>query len=101
MTRWQIVGLVLFVLGMLNFLTFVAVDATIGGDALNGKTENGHYFVMDHGHYTEVSHGLWVYSAIHAGSVFFTQPLGIFGGLLWGYPKLRREGNWSGSRRLN
>jgi hypothetical protein len=52
-----------------------------GGDALNGKKEGGRYFLMSHGHYTEVSERFFEYSSIHASSVWITHPAAIFGGM--------------------
>ena len=59
-----------------NFAVFLAVNVSIGGDALNGKTAGGHYYLNNHGRYTEVSHAVFVYSACHAsaailGMIFF------------------------------
>jgi hypothetical protein len=51
---------------VLNFLLFCVIGVCIGGDALNGKTENGRYFLSMNGRITEVSRGLWLYSRYHA-----------------------------------
>jgi hypothetical protein len=69
MKDWQL-KLVIY-LGLLNFITFLVVDFLIGGDAPNGKVENGHYYINQHGTFTEVSHAVFVYSAIHAYSALF------------------------------
>ena len=63
---------------LLNFMSFIAMDNVLGGDALNGKYGGGHYFLNNHGHFTEVSRGVFIYSAVHATSAF----LGI-AGMLW------------------
>jgi hypothetical protein len=49
-----------------NFVLFVAVATHTGGDALNGYTRAGHYFVCEHGTCTEVSAHFWRYSYWHA-----------------------------------
>ena len=50
----------------LNFAVFWCVASLIGGDALNGKVVRGAYFLRDHGRYTQVGVGTWLYSAAHA-----------------------------------
>jgi hypothetical protein len=79
---------VLCVIAILNFASFWIIAVVSGGDALNGKAEGGHYFLMSHGRYTEVSKAFFDYSAIHATSVWITHPAVIFGGT-WFY--LRRK----------
>ncbi len=66
-----------------NFLVFWIVAVFIGGDALSGGVRNGRYFLSSHGHLTEVSHGVFVYSLCHILSVFITHPLGFICGLIW------------------
>ena len=78
---------VVFIVAIVNFAVFVLVAMRIGGDALNGKVENGHYLLNSHGTYTEVSHRLFLYSQIHASSLFVTHPLG----LLVGFRAKRRK----------
>ncbi|MCJ2184153.1 hypothetical protein MTR62_15850 [Novosphingobium sp. 1949] len=51
-----------------NFAAFLVIDTVIGGDALSGRIANGVYFLGNHGHFTPVSHALYLYSAIHAYS---------------------------------
>ena len=49
-----------------NFFAFVVVAILIGGDALSGKVEAGRYYLGQHGTYTEVSRGTFLYSGFHA-----------------------------------
>jgi len=72
-----------FALGIVNFIAFFAISVMIGGDALNGKIVNGHYFLGSHGHFTEVSANVFDYSAWHARSLIITHPLAIFAAYLW------------------
>jgi len=51
-----------------NFLLFVFASVYLGGDALNGYVQEGHYFLCAHGGCTEVSHSVWTYSYWHAVS---------------------------------
>jgi hypothetical protein len=55
---------------ILNFIAFFIGWAYLGGDAVNGKEQNGHYYVSDKGRLTEVTHGEYVYSRIHVASLF-------------------------------
>ena len=62
----------MFTTFLINFAIYIGVGTVIGGDAFNGKVENGHYYVMWHGKYTEVSSAVWHYSRIHTISIFIT-----------------------------
>jgi hypothetical protein len=61
---------VLGVLFLANFATFFVVALYLGGDALNGYAENGHYFLRLHHQITEVSQPVFEYSWWHAVSLF-------------------------------
>lgn len=54
------------VLVMVNFFTFIGASVYLGGDALNGYVQAGHYFLCAHGHCTAVSSSVWHYSWWHA-----------------------------------
>ena len=60
------------VLAALNFVVLLIITAQIGGDAMNGKIEAGHYFVGNHGVYTEVSRRVWILSYLRTLSTIFT-----------------------------
>jgi len=62
--KWVLTPTVVLV--MINFFTFIAISEHLGGDAMNGYTNAGHYFVCAHGHCTEVSSSIWHYSWWHA-----------------------------------
>jgi hypothetical protein len=66
-----------FWVAIVNFVVFVAIAVPLGGDALNGTARDGHYYLMQHGIYTEVRRSIFIYSTIHTLSLFVTQPLGI------------------------
>ena len=66
-----------FMFALLNFVVFAAVAMSLGGDALSGSHSNGHYFLSNHGHLTEVSAGVFRYSQVHAISVVITHVVGI------------------------
>lgn len=69
-------------MGVLNFLVFIVIDMILGGDALNGKTVAGHYFLGNHGVYTEVNYSVYMYSSFHAASLFITHPLAMLCGFV-------------------
>ena len=62
-------------LGAINFLSFMASNLRLGGDALNGYQENGRYYVADHGEVTEVAEGDWRQNRLQGKSLFVTHPL--------------------------
>jgi hypothetical protein len=51
---------------LLNFVVFWWVGVLYGGDALSGKVVGDHWFLGEHGRYTEVSRAFWAYSYTHA-----------------------------------
>jgi hypothetical protein len=70
------------VLVWLNLLTCFLGSKYFGGDALNGHTENGRYFLSDHGGLTEVSAAVFTFSWWHHASLFAMIPLAIVGWVL-------------------
>jgi hypothetical protein len=62
----------IFAVAIVNFVTFMAVAMSLGGDACNGTVEDGRYFLSSHGRRTEVSAGVYAYSLCHTTSVFIT-----------------------------
>ena len=57
-------------IAILSFAAFVIAATILGGDALNGQTENGRYFLSWHGRATEVSAFVFRYSWYHAIASF-------------------------------
>ena len=76
----SILGAILLSIAFINFAVFWIVAVCIGGDAISGKAENGHYYVSSHGKPTEVSSRVWHYSRVHTRSVWITHPIGLLGG---------------------
>lgn len=68
--------------GAINFLAFIIGAAVLDGDAMNGKTENGRYYVAYKGKYTEVSKSVFTYSRWHVYSVWVTFPIAMLCGFL-------------------
>ena len=73
--------LTVVIVGLLNFILFLAGVFYLGGDAWNGKVEGQKYYVWGYhdGHkgYTEVSQAAFDYSKWHVYSVMVTWPLAI------------------------
>jgi hypothetical protein len=55
-----------------NFIVFCAGALFLGGDALNGRVEEGRYYLSMYGRLTEVTHGVYTYSRWHAISVILS-----------------------------
>jgi len=80
------------IVAILNFFVFVGIASYIGGDALNGRIEDGHFFLASHGVYTEVSESVFTYSKIHAISMLVTHAVFFFSaGLLFLKKRLARK----------
>ncbi|RYX80026.1 hypothetical protein EON83_30370 [bacterium] len=69
-------------LSLVNFFSFFLGAIYLGGDAVNGKTEAGQYFLSWHGHFTQVSEAIFRYSYIHVMSVFVVMTLTLIVSLL-------------------
>jgi hypothetical protein len=66
--------LIIAAAGMVNLMVFFVVALLIGGDAVNGHQTDGHYFLANHGRYTEVSRPVFLYSRAHVYTIFCTWP---------------------------
>lgn len=83
MNRMKRVGLTLFLVGIINFLAFFIVTNVVGGDAFNGKIQEGRYFLGYRGTYTEVGRFAYNCSYVHDLSIFITHPMAVIGLFLW------------------
>lgn len=88
MKKW---ALIVFVVAVLNFVAFAVAAATLGGDAVNGKVQDGRYYLASHGKLTEVSHAVFTYSRIHCYTLFVTHPLALVFGFLFYKQTRQRE----------
>jgi hypothetical protein len=77
---------------LLNFVAFLAIASGIGGDALNGKIVDGHFYLGSHGKFTEVTQAVFDYSRWHARSLFVAHPLGMLLLFITGREFMRRNG---------
>jgi hypothetical protein len=67
----------IFAIAILNFLLFFIITLVIGGDAINGEIVDGHYYLGGGGRHTEVNYYVFMFSKLHAISVFITHPLAM------------------------
>ncbi len=61
--------------GAANFLWVLGANDKYGGGALNGFVRNGHYYLAQHGSYTEVSRAIWEDIRLHELALFLGWPL--------------------------
>jgi hypothetical protein len=87
---------VVWIVAIGNFVGFAIMSHVLGGDALNGRIEDGRYFLNQNGRLTEVSQAVFEYSRWHARSLFVTHPLAIVAGIVayasgaeWAQPRRR------------
>jgi hypothetical protein len=79
-----------------NLLVFIAIAIAIGGDAINGHQQGGHYFLASHGTLTEVSRNVFTYSKVHSIAVMVTVPLAVLLSLASSAAKIARNLRLSG-----
>jgi hypothetical protein len=97
--RVRIASRMIVALGALNFVIFVAIATYLGGDAVNGKAEGGHYYLFgpraESGGkgYKEVSEQTFNYSKWHVYSIFVTWPLVMAAAFALNRIRKRSEGN--------
>ena len=70
----QILFLIVY-LATLNFVLFFGSSLVLGGSSLDSKIEAGHYFVGDHGSYTEVWWPIYALSWLQGVSVCVSWPV--------------------------
>ena len=84
------------IVGLLNFLLFLAGAFYFGGDAWNGKAEAGRYFLWGYHNgtkgYIEVTKAVFDYSKWHVYSVMVTWPLMLLAGFASSRIKRRSDG---------
>ena len=52
-------------IGFINAFVFLAITAFFLGGGVAGEVRNGHYYLNNHGHFTEVSRPVYLYADIH------------------------------------
>lgn len=69
-------------IGSLNVMVFVFGAMYLGGTATLGHIVDGHYFLGNHGKYTQVSRSVYYYSIWQARSLWLTLPPGAIAALI-------------------
>jgi hypothetical protein len=72
-----------------NFIAFCVISLFIGGDAFQGYSAGGHYFLRQKSHFNEVSEAVFDYSYWHTVSVLVTMPIMFLVGFAWDHSKRR------------
>ena len=72
----------ILIIAFINFISFWIISVANGGDALNGKQEDGKFFVASHGRYTEVSRVFFECNRIQSISVWVTHSCALLG-VVW------------------
>ena len=82
---------ILALVALVNFVLYVIIAGTHGGDAWNGYRKDGRYFVSEHGRITEVSRAFWTYSYYHTIFLWITHlsTMAAFG--FYYFVSLRRQ----------
>ncbi|HEY6456942.1 MAG TPA: hypothetical protein VIY90_16840 [Steroidobacteraceae bacterium] len=62
MPTLRTLGALVVVLAIINFAAYVAIAFYLHGDAWNGYSAAGHYFLREHARYTEVTRGVYQFS---------------------------------------
>ncbi len=84
-------GLMLAVIGMMNFAAFFVSSIMSGGGATGGKIENGVYYLGNHGKFKPVSREVYQRILWHERSVWITHPLAMLGFVLYGAAKMTTQ----------
>jgi hypothetical protein len=98
MPVFQKACIAIIAIGVLNFVVFGIVATHLGGDAVNGKVEGGHYYLFGvrtqagQKVYTEVSESVFTYSKWHVYSIWVTWPLVMAAGFAHSRYKKKTSG---------
>jgi hypothetical protein len=84
-------GNILIAVWIASLVVFVVVTIIIGGDAINGKTEGGHYYLYLQGHLNEVSSSIWHFDRTFTIFIMIVSPLSALGGTVLKAMSRKRE----------
>ena len=65
-----------------------------GGTALAGQVMDGHYYLGSHGHFREVSRGIYVLSALLSASIGMVLPIYAFVFTMWRESRKATGNRW-------
>lgn len=83
---------VILIIALINFASFWIISVANGGDASNGKKEDGRFFVANHGRYTEVSSAFFECNRIQSISVWVTHSCALLG-VVWFFWRRKEHGD--------
>ena len=86
-----------FGLSILNFALMMVVIRIQGGGALNGKVENGRYYLGEAGRYTEVTQSVYTSGRTYETISVVTFLVTIVTGIAYSALKPSAKGNTTGS----
>jgi hypothetical protein len=66
-----------------NFAVFWFATVFLGGSAIGGKFEDGHFYLSSKGRYVEVSQDVFTFSRWHAYTMFGTHVLAFVAGYFY------------------
>jgi hypothetical protein len=64
-------------MGLINYLTFLALAVVLGGNALHGYAASGHYYLLHAGHVARVSRIAFLASKWQSYALLMTFPTGL------------------------
>lgn len=71
------IAVVLVAMAAYGVVSFVSETQQLGGAALDGYVQDGHYYVGNHGRYSEVTAEQWELSRAHGLRMFVMQPVAL------------------------
>ena len=73
----RLIALIGMVIGYANLFLYLLITAMSGGSAAGARIRDGHYYFVQHGHYTQVSPRAYWLSRIHGRSLVVTIPIAL------------------------
>jgi hypothetical protein len=64
-TKRRLLYFCIAVIGFINAFVFLAINAFFLGGGVASEIRNGHYYLNNHGRFTEVSRAVYLYADIH------------------------------------
>ncbi len=83
LTKTQRICKMVCKIALINFASFFIISLILGGDALQGFTSDGHYYLKDHGKVKETYAFIWYFSMLHGYSMFITHISCLFAAMIY------------------